>query len=262
MNTYLLNNLAADPDLLANTDYHHCSGKREGLPRNACLVQARSHRTEHHGSDGLLHLVCGRALRRHEYRTENAIAIAGGVSLPVPLDQGSPQNRTDLARRPLPSFSADGRNRRGKRTAIVVLQRAAPAVVAGGSPRSSGAPRSTTTVRQRRLHGTERGQADAITAALTRRASSETIGYVEAHGTGTLLGDPIEIAALTVPTGGGASERLVRSARSRATSVISMRLPVHSTHQAALAIITARFRRAALAEPNPQIDFANSLFFA
>ena len=42
------------------------------------------------------------------------------------------------------------------------------------------------------------GQARAITEALTLAdVDPETIGYVEAHGTGTLMGDPIEIDALS-----------------------------------------------------------------
>ena len=43
-----------------------------------------------------------------------------------------------------------------------------------------------------------RGQAAAIRAAHAMAGvSAESIGYVEAHGTGTILGDPIELAALT-----------------------------------------------------------------
>jgi phthiocerol/phenolphthiocerol synthesis type-I polyketide synthase E len=43
-----------------------------------------------------------------------------------------------------------------------------------------------------------RGQAAAIRAAHAMAGvSAESIGYVEAHGTGTILGDPIEISALT-----------------------------------------------------------------
>ena len=43
-----------------------------------------------------------------------------------------------------------------------------------------------------------RGQSAAIRAAhQVSGVSPETIGYVEAHGTGTILGDPIEVAALT-----------------------------------------------------------------
>jgi acyl transferase domain-containing protein/SAM-dependent methyltransferase len=43
-----------------------------------------------------------------------------------------------------------------------------------------------------------RGQVAAIRAAQAAAGiSAETIGYIEAHGTGTILGDPIEVAALT-----------------------------------------------------------------
>ncbi len=43
-----------------------------------------------------------------------------------------------------------------------------------------------------------RGQAAAIrTAHRSAGIDAESIGYVEAHGTGTILGDPIELAALT-----------------------------------------------------------------
>lgn len=42
------------------------------------------------------------------------------------------------------------------------------------------------------------GQAEAMTAAMAAAGfAPETLGYVECHGTGTMIGDPIEIAALT-----------------------------------------------------------------
>ena len=43
-----------------------------------------------------------------------------------------------------------------------------------------------------------RGQAEAVAAAYEAAGvSPDTIGYIEAHGTGTILGDPIELSALT-----------------------------------------------------------------
>ncbi|MEN3615161.1 SDR family NAD(P)-dependent oxidoreductase [Plantactinospora sp. ZYX-F-223] len=44
-----------------------------------------------------------------------------------------------------------------------------------------------------------RGQAEVITRALERAGvAAQSIGYVETHGTGTVLGDPIELRALTM----------------------------------------------------------------
>ncbi|HXM56465.1 MAG TPA: polyketide synthase, partial [Candidatus Dormibacteraeota bacterium] len=52
------------------------------------------------------------------------------------------------------------------------------------------------------------GQAAAIAAAhAVAEVEPDSIGYVEAHGTGTPVGDPIEIAGLTLAFGGGAGRR-------------------------------------------------------
>ncbi|WP_082542301.1 MULTISPECIES: hybrid non-ribosomal peptide synthetase/type I polyketide synthase [unclassified Rhizobacter] len=53
-----------------------------------------------------------------------------------------------------------------------------------------------------------RGQADVIRAAhLLADASPDSIGCIEAHGTGTVLGDPIEVAALTQAFRAGTARR-------------------------------------------------------
>src|SRR6186713_3101710 len=53
-----------------------------------------------------------------------------------------------------------------------------------------------------------RGQADVIRAAhLIADVSPDSIGCIEAHGTGTVLGDPIEVAALTQAFRAGTARR-------------------------------------------------------
>ena len=111
----------------------------------------------------------------------------------------------------------------------------------------------------------EDGQATVITTALELAGvPSDTIGYVETHGTGTLLGDPIEVAALT---------RAFRPGTDRTQFCAIGSAKTNFGHTDAAAGITG-FIKAVLAvshgeippsinfdEPNPEIDFANSPFY-
>ncbi len=111
----------------------------------------------------------------------------------------------------------------------------------------------------------EDGQAEVIsTAHVLAGVESDSIGYVETHGTGTLLGDPIEIAALTRAFKPGTTRRQYCAIGSAKTNF---------GHTDAAAGITG-FMKAVLtlyhaeippslhfSQPNPEIDFANSPFF-
>ena len=109
------------------------------------------------------------------------------------------------------------------------------------------------------------GQTQAILDALAMAdISPETIEYVECHGTGTLIGDPIEIAALT---------KAYREHTDKVgfCAVASVKTNIGHADAAAGA---AGFLKAVFAlrdgkipaslnftQPNPQIDFAKSPFF-
>jgi acyl transferase domain-containing protein len=108
------------------------------------------------------------------------------------------------------------------------------------------------------------GQIAAIQAALWDAGiSPETIGYVEAHGTGTLLGDPVEVAALTevyrrysVRTGYcslGSVKANVGHLRCAAGVVSFIKACLALSHG-------IRPPLANLDHPNPVIDFAASPF--
>ncbi|MCU0286658.1 MAG: amino acid adenylation domain-containing protein, partial [Acidobacteria bacterium] len=107
------------------------------------------------------------------------------------------------------------------------------------------------------------GQAEAIRAALRfARVPANSISYVETHGTGTVLGDPIEIQALT---------RAFDINRVKCCAIGSVKTNIG--HLGACAGV-AGFIKTILAlknklippslnfkKPNPQIDFDNSPFY-
>ena len=109
------------------------------------------------------------------------------------------------------------------------------------------------------------GQAQVITLAhAIAGIEPEQIGYVEAHGTATMLGDPIEMAALTQVFRAGTSRQefcAIGSAKSNVGHLASA-AGVTGLIKAALILEreqippTLHFR-----QPNPQIDFASSPFY-
>ncbi|HYO53118.1 type I polyketide synthase, partial [Archangium sp.] len=109
------------------------------------------------------------------------------------------------------------------------------------------------------------GQADVISEALAYAGvEPEDIGYVEAHGTGTLLGDPIEVAALTRAFQRGTEARSFCGIGSVKTNIghLDTAAGIAGLLKATLALYheelppSLHFER-----PNPSIEFENSPFF-
>lgn len=109
------------------------------------------------------------------------------------------------------------------------------------------------------------GQAEVIRAAqLIAGVDAESVGYIEAHGTGTVLGDPIEMAALTQAFQAG-------SGRTGYCAVGSVKTNIGHLDAAAgvtglIKTVMALKHRTLPASlhferPNPQIDFAASPFY-
>lgn len=146
-----------------------------------------------------IHLAC-RSLLTYECD----IAMAGGVSIGVPLKQGYLYEEGGIT-------SPDGHCRAfdakangtiiGYGCGIVVLKRLfdaiqdgdnIQAIIRGSAVNNDGSSKVGYTA------PSVDAQADVIRAALAvARVPSETVGYIEAHGTGTVLGDPIELTALS-----------------------------------------------------------------
>ncbi|MEO7443115.1 MAG: polyketide synthase, partial [Acidimicrobiales bacterium] len=110
-----------------------------------------------------------------------------------------------------------------------------------------------------------KGQAAAVRDALAMAGvSADSIGYVEAHGTGTILGDPIEVAALTEAYRHHTDRRqycAIGSVKSNfghlscASGVAGLVKAVLTLEHGAIPP-TVHFQ-----SPNPAIDFASSPFY-
>lgn len=132
------------------------------------------------------------------------MALAGGVTVRVPQRGGYFYSAGSI-------LSPDGHCRPfdanaqgtivGSGVGIVVLKRLSDALADGDNIRAVVIGAGLNNDGNEKVGYTApsfRGQAEAIRAAhATAGVSAESIGYVEAHGTGTILGDPIELSALT-----------------------------------------------------------------
>ena len=110
-----------------------------------------------------------------------------------------------------------------------------------------------------------RGQVAAIRAAQAMAGvSAETIGYVEAHGTGTILGDPIEVSALTEVFNTHTNRRgfcAIGSVKSN-FGHLSCAAGAAGLMKAVLAMEHGAIPPTLhYASPNPAIDFAASPFY-
>jgi len=207
--------------------------------------------------------VCTAAQSLLDFRCD--LALAGGVSVSEPRFRHRPGGLVSPDGR-CRAFDADGQGSGyGSGVAVLALERLADAldrgdqvyaVLRGWAVNNDGAARAGFAA-----PGLD-GQAAVVTEAIASTSTTAAeIGYVEAHGSGTLVGDAIEVAALTQvfgDTGGRCALGSVKTnlgnldAAAGATSLIKAVLAVrHGT-------IPANLHHDA---PNPEIDFADGPFF-
>jgi non-ribosomal peptide synthase protein (TIGR01720 family) len=202
---------------------------------------------------------------------DSDLALAGGACITVPLRAGYHYQEGHI-------YSADGHVRAfdaaasgtilGSGVAFVVLKRLGDAladrdtiyaVIRGSAINNDGMDRIGFTA------PSVEGQANAIADALeVAEVDPASVSMVEAHGTGTLLGDPIEVEALTLAYRRFTDRRgycAIGSLKSNighldaaagATSIIKAALSLY--HERIPPSINYR-------SPNPQIDFDSSPFF-
>lgn len=146
-----------------------------------------------------VHLACQSILQG-----ECDMALAGGVSIRIPQRNGYKWEKGEI-------FSADGHCRPfdadaqgtlfGSGVGLVLLKRLDKAIqdgdyiyaiIKGSAINNDGGHKVSY------LAASAAGQVDCMTKALkAARVDPATISFVEAHGTGTIMGDPVEVSALT-----------------------------------------------------------------
>ncbi|MEZ0109834.1 acyl transferase domain-containing protein [Catenulispora sp. EB89] len=198
------------------------------------------------------------------------MALAGGVSIRVPDKSGhlyvpggmeSPDGHVR-------TFDAQARGSMfGDGAAVVALKRLSDALRDGdhvwGVIRGS-AMNNDGTLKVGYTAPSVVGQSRVVVAAMADAGvTPEDVGYVEAHGTGTVMGDPIEVAALTRAYG--------PTPRKQYCAIGSLKTNVGHLDRAAGAaglIKTAMVVREQVipptlhySSPNPGIDFADSPFY-
>ena len=213
-----------------------------------------------------VHLACQSLLNG-----ECSMALAGGVTISVPQKAGYKYEEGGI-------MSPDGHCRTfdasakgtvaGSGVGIVVLKRLEDAladgdtihaVIKGSAINNDGSRKAGYTA------PSVEGQAAVISEALHMAGvEALTIGYVEAHGTATVLGDPIEVAALTEAFRAGTEAKEFCAIGSVKSNI------GHADTAAGVAgliktVLALKHKQIPpslhFQEPNPAIDFANSPFY-
>ena len=272
LNTYLLNNLYANRNLLESVDSFGVmlANDKDFLPTRVSYklnLKGPSINVQTACSTSLVavHLACQSLLAG-----ECDLALAGGVSVRVPQKTGYLYQEGMI-------FSPDGHCRAfdakargtvgGSGVGIVVLKRLDDALAAGDCIHAvikGSAINNDGSLKAGYTAPSVEGQQAVISEAIAMAGiEPETITYVEAHGTATSLGDPIEIAALT---------RAFRSrtAKTGFCAIGSLKTNVgHLDTAAGVAgliktVLALRHRLIPpslhFAQPNPEINFADSPF--
>jgi len=272
-NTYLLN-LVSDTDLVESVGEFNL-----GIGNDLAFLTTRvSHQLNLTGPSCSIHTACSTSLVAVHLACQSLLinecdlALAGGVAVNVPHGVGylyepggvlSPEGFCRV-------FDARARGTIfGSGAGVVVLKRyedalrdedVIHAVIKGSAVNNDGAGKSSFTA------PAVQGQVRVIREALLNAGiSPEAISYVECHGTGTLLGDAIEVRALT-------KAFVARGvAKNKWCAIGSVKTNVGHLDAAAgvtgliKVILSLKHRQLPASlhfqDANPEIDFANSPFY-
>ncbi|MBD2607326.1 SDR family NAD(P)-dependent oxidoreductase [Scytonema hofmannii FACHB-248] len=202
---------------------------------------------------------------------ESDIALAGGVSIAVPQKTGYHYQQGGI-------LSPDGHCRAfeaqakgtngGNGLGVVVLKRLEDAIADGDFIHAvikGSAVNNDGSLKVGYTAPSVDGQRQVILEALALAGvEPETVTYVETHGTGTILGDPIEIKALTQAFRASTNKKGFCAIGSVKTNIghLNTAAGVAGLIKTIQALKHKQIPPSLhFQEPNPQIDFANSPFY-
>jgi len=273
MNSYIYSNLMQNP-VLAET----VGGYQIMLGNDKDFLTTRvSYKLNLTGPSVNVQTACSTSLVAVQFACQALLddqcdmALAGGVSAEFPQKAGYLYQEGMI-------LSPDGRCRAfdeqgkgivgGEGVGIVVLKRLADAiedrdhifaVIRGSAINNDGSLKVGYTA------PSVSGQAEAIAMAQAiAEVDPESITYIEAHGTGTILGDPIEIAALTEVFRENTDRKGYCAIGSVKTNIghLDVAAGVAGLIKTVLALQHKQIPPSLhFTKPNPKIDLANSPFY-
>jgi acyl transferase domain-containing protein/acyl carrier protein len=271
--SYLLSNLYSNRDLLESVDYYQVliGNDKDFLPTLVSYklnLRGPSINIQTACSTSLVavHLACQSLLNG-----ESDMALAGGISFGVQqktgyhYQQGGIQSPDGHCR----AFDAQAQGTiGGNGLGVVVLKRLEDAIADGDYIHAvikGSAVNNDGSLKVGYTAPSVDGQREVILEALALAGvDPETVTYVETHGTGTILGDPIEIKALT--------QAFRKSTNKKGFCAIGS-VKANIGHLDTAAGVTGLIKTVLalkhkqippslhFEKPNPQIDFANSPFY-
>jgi acyl transferase domain-containing protein/acyl carrier protein len=273
INTYLLENLASNPDLINSLDLVQINVANGGDFLTTRIsyklnLKGPSHLVQSACSTSLvaIHIACQSLLNE-----ECDMALAGGVSVNQKLRRGYFYLEGGMS-------SPDGHCRAfdsraqgtifGSGVGVVVLKRLSDALADGDTLHAvikGSAINNDGSLKVGYTAPSVDGQAQVIAEGLANAGVDvETITAVETHGTGTPLGDPIEVQALTKAFRAGTDKKgfcAIGSVKTNfghldAAAGVTGLIKTVLALQHKLLPPSLHFE-----QPNPNIDFANSPFY-
>ncbi len=273
MNTYLLMNLIANPNVVAAVGGYQLmlGNDKDFLPTRV------SYKLNLKGPSINVQTACSTSLVavqqacRSLLNYECDMALAGGVSIGLPHIGGYLYQEGMI-------LSPDGHCRAfdaqaqgtvsGEGVGVVVLKRLPDAMAAGDTIHAvirGAAINNDGSLKVGYTAPSVDGQAEVIALAQAQAdVNADSITYIETHGTGTALGDPIEIAALTQAFRLGTQRTGYCAIGSVKTNIghLDAAAGVAGLIKTVLALKHKQLPPSLhFTQPNPKIDFAGSPFY-